>query len=120
MPRTKKTVVQETTEHVEITSPDDSPKVIAYRVGQVEQTMNKGFEKLHNKLEELKDGFVSHEEMAKLIQESTKIHEDHENRIRSLETSRNKGLGALATWQQLLVLLGVVAAIIGALWWIKA
>lgn len=113
MPRTKKT----TLEKVEITNPEDGADVVAYRVGQVEAAVKEGFEKLHLKLEELKDGFVSHEELAKVVLAGKEIHDDHEDRLRALEETKNKGLGALATWQQLLILLAAIGAIIGGLWW---
>lgn len=114
MPRTKKIV----TEKVEVTNPDDNPEVVAYRVGALEETVRTGLEKLHDKLDSLRDGFVSHEEMAKYVAEGERVHTDHESRIRTLEEAKNKGLGALATWQQLIVLLGVIAAIIGSFWWV--
>lgn len=102
-----KTVVEE---------PKDAPSVVAYRVGEVEKAVTEGFKSLHSKLEELKDGFVSHQQFEESVQERVKVTDDMEKRLRSLEKDRNRAKGAIAVLYALaLLLLGLV----GALWWTK-
>lgn len=111
-----KTVVQEL--------PEDDPKVIAYRMGQLEKVVKEsttaqtaGFATVHEKLDNLNSHFVSHDQMKEIEDIGNKVHEDHERRLRSLEKDRNRGKGALGIISFLLVFL---AALVGALWWIKA
>lgn len=72
--------------------PNDSPNVLAYRVGQLEKIVAEGFAKvdgnfatMHAKLDMLKDGFVSHEQLAEAVKQGQIVHSDHERRIASLE-----------------------------------
>lgn len=48
----------------EIQDPDNAPGVIAYRVGQLEQTVKQGFKDHNDKLDGLINGFATKEEMA--------------------------------------------------------
>jgi hypothetical protein len=77
--KTSKIVTEESVE------PNNHPNVLAYRVGQLEKTVNEGFITLHSKLDTLRDGFVSHEQMAEAIKQSDIVHADFERRISKLE-----------------------------------
>ena len=65
--------------------PDDTHPVLAYRVGQLEKATSEGFVRLEAKLDNLRDGFVSHDQLAEAIKLGDSVHADHERRIAKLE-----------------------------------
>lgn len=79
--------------------PNDHPNVLAYRVGQLEKATTAGFDQtardfagLHAKLDTLRDGFVSHEQMAEAIKQGDLVHADFEKRISKLEDWNSWGV----------------------------
>ena len=110
MPR-KTTIIQE--------EPKDSPDVIAYRVGELEKSVNEGFKTVHQKLDELKDGFVTHEQFEKEVKEAGKLHANHETRIQKLEQKSDRFEGAITLLKVIGSVLTVIGIVIGALWWTR-
>lgn len=91
-------------------APDDTHPVLAYRVGQLEKATSEGFIRLENKLDVLRDGFVSHEQLAEQVKLGDQVHADHERRIKKLEDNN--------TWLVRLVvgavILAAVALVVGS------
>lgn len=85
-------------------SPDDSPNVVAYRVGELEKTVAQGFLTIHNKLDELRDGFVSHEQLDEHQKKADLIHAEQGRRIKKLEDNN--------AWVVRLVLTAVILSIL--------
>lgn len=88
-----------------IVDPDNSPTVVAYRTGQLEKAVSEGFKAVHEKLDLLRDGFVSHEELAESVKQGELVHANHDRRIRKLE--------GWNSWVVKIVLLAVILAILG-------
>lgn len=104
----KKTVVEEA---------QDSPGVVAYRVGQVEIVLKEGFSGLHDKIDRLADNFVPLQAFDEALNKAEEIHTDYEQRLRSQEKFMNRLEGAIKVLYAVATLLCVL---IGALWWLKA
>lgn len=102
MRQAKQTVITE--QEVPPINPDDAPNVVAYRVGELEKTLKAGLLALHGKLDELRDGFVSHEQLAEAVKQGDLVHTDQERRISKLER-----------WNEWLVRLVVGAVILAIL-----
>lgn len=97
-------------------SPKDTLEVVAYRMGEAETAIREGFLTMHKKLDDMNNHFVSREELKSLEEQSSKLHDDHENRLRRLEESVFSNLGGL---NAIKVAFLILAALIGALWWAR-
>ena len=84
---------------------EDSPAVVAYRVGRLEEAVEKGFSHVNEKLDEL-SGFMTEEDANKLVDDTVKrerersdaIHEDHESRISKLESFKGGVITTIAKY----------------------
>jgi lipid A disaccharide synthetase len=118
----KSTVIQETS-----TGPnDDSPGVVAYRVGRLEVAVREGFLTQAEQLRNIVDGFVTEKELTEAKAAGDEIHQrlteqtnNHDNRLRTIEDDLNQTKGAVNIMKLALTTLSAVAAVVGALWWVK-
>lgn len=107
-----------------MSSPDDLPTTVAYRtrqlevaVGDMSKQVTDGFVGVHQKLDTLKEGFVTHEQFTEAITASDKIHADHETRLNIIEKDSDQIKGAMIIVKVMIGLLTGMAAILGSLWW---
>lgn len=105
---TRKTVVKEIKE-------EDTQAVVAYRVGVLETTLSTGLKEINTKLDGLRDGVVSHEQLAEVEKAANKVHQDHESRLRTIEKFVDESKGRAISRKELLAW---VAAAMGAAWWL--
>jgi hypothetical protein len=101
MAKAKQTVITE--QEVPIPA-DAAPNVVAYRVGQLEVVVDKGFKALHEKLDELRDGFINHEQFDEAQKQNAQARAEIERRVYRLERWND--------WLARLVIGAVVLAII--------
>lgn len=95
----------------EIEVKDDAPAVVAYRVKKLEEAVAQGFDSLHSKLEELRDGFVSHDQLTEAIKAANLQHEIISNRIGGIDDRVKK----LEKWQDRLIWLVIGSVILAGL-----
>lgn len=95
----KQTEIKQTTHIVEDLGPENSPAVIAYRVGKLEQTVSEGFSQINTKLDKL-DGFITKKEAEKIVEEERKdaaeVHKGLSDRIEKLEDWKDGLVGKIA------------------------
>ena len=95
---------------------EDSPAVVAYRVGRLEEAVEKGFSHINEKLDEL-SGFITDEEANRLVNDTVKrereradtVHQDHEKRITKLESFKGGIVTTIAKYAVIALVLMILA-----------
>lgn len=82
MPKTKTKITQEIEA---VPNQDDSPNVVAFRVGLLEKQLDKRFDTFEAKLDQLGGSFVSIETIEQLKKDAEEQHLDFHRRITRLE-----------------------------------
>lgn len=77
----KTTVVQKTEEIVD----ENSPGIVAYRVGKLEEATTNGFNGLKDEIKALKDSFITEQRFADAEKASEAIHQSLSIRIGKIE-----------------------------------
>lgn len=94
MPRIKReTLIQETT----VSQNDDSPSVVAYRVGRLEQAVKDGFESQTAQLRNIVEGFVTEKELTEAKQESDLEHKRLWGAIEDIRKASRWWVGTILT-----------------------
>lgn len=103
---------QSTTTTIQDLPIEDSPAVIAYRVGKLEEAVSTGFSSVNDKLDKL-GGFVTKEDAEQIVkaerERADAIHEDLDERLTDVETWREKIVTNIAKWTVIALVLMVLA-----------
>jgi tetrahydromethanopterin S-methyltransferase subunit G len=100
MSKSKQTVIKET----EVTE-QDSPNVLAYRVGQLEKSQEKGFVELKeqngsliNKIDLLAHNFASKGDVDAVVKLKEKEHKELDEKIKAVRSELRERVGKVEGW----------------------
>ena len=112
MSKSKQTVIKET----EVTE-QDSPNVLAYRVGQLEKSQEKGFVELKeqngsliNKIDLLAHNFASKSDLESVEKRKNEEHMELEAKIKAGDLSLERRISKIESWGNWLI--GIVGSAI--------